>query len=425
MQIKDTGPVISQVTLDRNREELLRVARSGGSTPPELQSEQLGRVTELNKPKDIPSPGPATGAKPQDITLPNPVKMVDATRDNANLDSAEKAIGDALSYDRDSSDDTAKIADSLNVRLSPPVTKMVDGVKWQRLDFPSRNVFYLDLKEDIYVRPLSVATVNNIYKSIERQSPALYFDALNEHISIDIRDLTYPDFVYFCYWLRIESFPKTPYTFNWVSRYGNTNTVVMQTLPFKVHELQMTREEYLEYRALGIVMPSLREAEVLSNMNEEDEGDRENRWAVNYAQYVDKGDHPLDQNLMRYKLDRLLSNPDASFIETIQEFSDKVTHGIDEVLVLRDQHFTIGKAISYLEGMVETMTELIGAELHSNGGAPTTETLAMADRLEYYSAELKELITARDNGEEYTPKEEEVVTRELRNVDMFPTKNTA
>lgn len=435
MQFKDNdGPVkglsITPQTLEENRKRMLEAARpsrtdESDSSGPAPQPE----ITNLNAtPQEIEAgvadakrPNIATPQQPV-ITAPTtdqPKKHVDALREQASQGTSEKLTDEDLSYENSAQVNVAKSTADYKVNISPPTEKKIDGATWQRLDFPSLGVFY-ESSEAIFVRPLSVPTLNKIYISIERSDPSMYFDALNEHVSIDVRDLTYPDFVYFCYWLRIESFPSTPYTIPWTSRYGNPNKVVLRKMPFKIVELKMTRDEYAKYKSHGIVMPTLRESEFISQLDNANQVDRDNQWAVNYAQYMDVSDLPMDENIMRNKIDRFLNHPNVEIITLINQFANENQHGIEETLTLKDENFDQKKAVAFLENIIESIRMLVEARLEANSGEPDADILGMMEKMEEYQTELKDIQEANEKEEVYTPKEEEVVTRPLRDVDMFP-----
>lgn len=221
-----------------------------------------------------------------------------------------------------------------------------------RLELPSRCVPYSF--DSVSARPLNVGDIISVI-SAGRDLTGL-LDALAPALNQDIRDLTAGDLRFLMYWWQRNSLPATPYTINWVSRYGNRCKSVVNTSTLKPVELKMTRDEYAVFRSKGIIFPSLRDAEAIDTIDLTPP----QRFLAERAQYVyvDENDIPADVNPMTYRMEVLSSMP-LSFLEDVREFSKLVDHGINETLSVVDENFDPKTAVSQLRKGAADLTVYI------------------------------------------------------------------
>ncbi|QIG70228.1 hypothetical protein EVB87_128 [Rhizobium phage RHph_N28_1] len=273
---------------------------------------------------------------------------------------------------------------------------------WQRQEVPSLGVPYGISTNSIWVRPLDVPMLAQVHAAqMEGQrgnnfkALTMFIDALSPTIrEMDIRDLTVPDWHSHLYWLRLNSYPRSPFTVPWISRYGNENISRVTSSHFEFEELAMTREEFLKWRKKGITFPTLRDMEMLTNPEMNDA----TRWTITYAQYV-YIEGPVTPDLMKRKIDALnKGGPDL--IADINEFGALMSHGVVEQISVRDEKFEINAAIEYIENEIEQLTTALNAALDKSdeSGEAMGRLFNIGMRVTERGEEVKKLKAVRENG---------------------------
>lgn len=230
-----------------------------------------------------------------------------------------------------------------------PTTKLsVDEDGWFRQEVPSMCVPYK--VDEILVRPLTVPMLARVHaaqvaaQKNDYKAFTMMVDALAPTIkSFDIRDLTVPDWHSHLYWLRLNSYPRTPMTIPWTSRYGNELHTRVTSSNFEFQMLEMTRERLGWWRSQGITFPTVRDMEVL---NDPDLSDA-TRFEITYAQYIYL-EGPVTADTMKRKIEKL-EELGADIIGMINQFSTEMTHGVIEQVVVEDVKFDLDNAIAYME----------------------------------------------------------------------------
>lgn len=302
------------------------------------------------------------------------------------------------------------------------------GPEWRRVDFPSNLVPYKNITE-IYVRTFQVADLEAVYDSVETRNHSGYIDALDQCISVDIRDLTVPDFMYFQYWLRMASYTKSPYTITWTSRYGDDIEERLSMPNLKVQSLEMTREQYAEWEAQGVCFPTVRESEYIINATSESpDGEVDNppdNWAMQNAQYLKLPDDAPKHNRMEQKISLLRSSKDVDLLVTIQEFAAAIDHGVIESIVTVNPKFEPKKAIEFLRDQAIRLRTLArGAAEQSEAIEQAAGMIRLVEAAQEFDDEAQLIEDTLAKGEKYTPRKEDIVLRNIGPVDMFPTANT-
>jgi uncharacterized protein YqfB (UPF0267 family) len=305
---------------------------------------------------------------------------------------------------------------------SAPKTRSVKPAhldeKWQRVDFPSNLVPYPGIN-DIYLRSFTVPVLEQIYDAIEARNHTAYIDAMSKCISMDIRDLTVPDWIYAQYWIRISSFTRSPYTIRWTSKYGNEHATSVKLTDLKTVILDMQPEEYNEWVKKGFSFPTLRESEFM--ILNEDEESPDNNWVVQNAQYLYLAPD-FEGDRMKEKIRLFRERGDVEFLTDIQDFAARTEHGVVESIKLRDEKFDAVKAKEFLIHSANQLRTLAkaGADNENMDLDNTAGIIALAEKAEEYETEAAAIQTAIDAGETYQPEEEVVVLRSIQPTDMFP-----
>lgn len=292
---------------------------------------------------------------------------------------------------------------SKTARGAPSPNTTIDNTDegWQRQEVPSLGIPYGLATASIWVRPLTVPMLAQVHAAqVEGQrnmfkALTMIIDALSPTIrDMDIRDLTVPDWHSHLYWLRLNSYPRSPFTVPWTSRYGNDNVSRVNSSHFEFEELEMTREKYAAWRKRGITFPTLRDMEMLTDP----ELNSATRWTITYAQYIHI-DGPITNDLMKRKI-AMLEKGGPDLIAEINEFATEMSHGVVEQIKVRDDKFEINSAIEYIEKEVELLTDALNAALDKSddAGSEMQRMFNIGMRVTERNEELKTLKAVRENG---------------------------
>lgn len=293
------------------------------------------------------------------------------------------------------------------------VTNNALDARWVRQDFPSRHLAYDG--QDIYVRPMEIIDLSRTSAASRSGNFTQYLDALAKCISIDIRALTPPDFNFFLYWLRMNTFPTAPMTIKWTSKYGNECEFRVQQTNLEIIELEMSRSEYSNWVARGIGLPTVRDMELITG----DGIPEEDKWRSELAQYVVT---PISdpKEYLASKL-QILENMGPQGYLDIQEFAKKIEHGVVERAKVRDTKFEPEKAIAYLRSTADDLEES-ARKLVANGLDRGQEVplLALAQHAEKMREEANTIEQTINNGTTFIP-EQEVIALSINAMSFFPS----
>lgn len=290
---------------------------------------------------------------------------------------------------------------SLSTSKDIDVGMMQDG--WTSLEFPSRMIAY-DV-DDIQVKPINVGILSRVHAAQQAKSFSLLIDAIQNCCNYDLRALTVPDFYYFMYWLRINSYPKSPLKVNWTSKYGNANSTITRMSHYDIKELEMTKEEYFGYLERGLCFPTIRETEY--SMENEDTLPEDEKWLIGYAQYIYVEDNKPDHNYIKRKIEhfKTLGN---DILTDIEEFSSKMEHGVIEQVRVSDEKFELESAIKHMREEIETTSRLIEQAAESGELENIRALGGLAQHIDKRIEEVEALEKALEEGIEVTPDEEVV-----------------
>jgi len=350
------------------------------------QSDTLARIAELKAKSE------------QTSSTPQPFKMTDM-REPVKETPASIEIKDKEGYE-----------------VKPVVTNLPGNVEdgWTRQQFLTKDLLY----PEVHVRPMNMAVLKRL-AAARAEEPARSFtmmlDALQNCISIDIRSLSVPDLYFFQYWLRLNSYPRSPLTIQWTSKYGNANISRISGMSnFEMQEISMTREELKRWQKEGISIPTVRDMEVLISH----ELSADDEWEIQYSQYMYVEN--IDENYLKNKIQSFHA-AGLDVITRIDEFSNLIAHGVVEHVTCHDQHFDLDKAITYLLDEIEVLgISLSEIQKQEDTTERNASVLAIIQHLDSRNTLLKTLQTAKENNEEVRP-EKEVVSIGLPDINMlFP-----
>lgn len=328
--------------------------------------------------------------------------------------------------------DTASASPTRNPTSSIPDAKLTsDEAGWIRQEFPSLGVPYGREGQPFWVKPFDVTILANVHAAQatgerpgnELKAFTMLVDALSPCIkNFDIRDLTVPDYFSFMYWLRLNSYPRSPFTVPWTSKYGNEVVSKLNYSDFEFEELSMTSDEYRKWRKEGLTFPTVRDMEILTDSTLE----VKDRWYINYAQYI-YVDGPPDANWMRRKIDRFIEmGTDA--VSLVKEFAAKASHGVIEQIRVSDSSFDIDKAIAFFKEQIDTLTDILNAALGEAAEEDTNGVqalIAIGSKLTELKEDYDKLVKIKANngiyqGKIYTPEKEVVPLAPASATLLFP-----
>ena len=296
------------------------------------------------------------------------------------------------------------------------------GEDWVRQELLCSSILYT---EDTFLRTLDTRTLKKLAGARAASSYTQMIDALDAHINIDIRDLSVPDLTFMMYWLKMNSYPRTGMTIHWTSKYGNENMTRVSTSDrrseledgialMEINEIQMTKEELYDWQQQGITIPTVRDMEVLlQDLSTEDE------WEIRYAQYM-YVEGPVGKDFLDRKI-AAFHDAGPEIVSLIDEFSEKIKHGVIEQIKARDKHFDLDRAILSLTEQLDSLGELLTALQTEEKTVQTGQTiLGLIAHIDDRQQDLKRLYDAQKSGIDFTP-DEEVVNVGPADINMlFP-----
>lgn len=224
---------------------------------------------------------------------------------------------------------------------------------WVFQEFPSHFVPYDGHR--FFVRPLDWELLGRLHAIRLKKNPNSFsqmLDVFNNCVKgIDIRDLTMGDFYSFMYWLRINSYPKTPFSMEYTSKYGGGERKIYVRMnkaerdakveqaekakrptkdknwhDLEIVELEMSVEQYAYWKQKGIRFPTVRDFELLSV----EPIAEEEKYISTFAQYVvvDKAELTEDNYFQKHM--STLKEFGLSFITEIDDFATQIKHGVVE-----------------------------------------------------------------------------------------------
>jgi len=251
------------------------------------------------------------------------------------------------------------------------------------LDLPSNYVFY-DYDE-LRVRKFNIRDAAKLTNASDLKSYVSFRDAIQCCINQDVDNLTLGDFKFICYWLRANSFPKTPITVEWTSKYGNR--LVTPVLKNQITTLvtDITKEQFKEWQDKGFDVPRMKFSEVYDT-----DLDSEGRFLYDNGIYF-KGD------TWKEKIDNLMNYTEENGLDGIlilNEFDKLIEHGVEEKVMVLDTKFDVDEYKKKLKNKIVTIVNTM-ERLVAN-----TEDYEVLESLKYkLEAELTSILEKEAKGE--------------------------
>lgn len=233
--------------------------------------------------------------------------------------------------DPDLEDSTPVLDKSVNRQFKPKVKPPIDSRYIELTELPSRFIPYE--AQSLYIRPFSVMELKLIARSVEQNSIDYISQAIDNCIDLDVYSLTIPDYFYLYYWLRIESYPNTPYYCKWECNEIQTDESVcghQNISPLTQNEISISYlEENQQITNSLLDYPRVRLLEDLTIAALEKNGIRklfssDDLLLIEAAKWVKEGSTIFD------KIKILEGQPDLSLYEAAIHLNQTVQYGVYE-----------------------------------------------------------------------------------------------
>jgi hypothetical protein len=250
-------------------------------------------------------------------------------------------------------DDTAVIEDLLAqfyaAKIQSQQLQTVVTEKFVPITLPSGNLFYG--VAEVRAKKLGFSNMKKLSNIMATKSLDIMVDAVAPCLSIDVRQLTEGDFIYFLYWLRTTSLPRTPITMRWRSRYGTTETLSISMTSLKENHIKKTKDKLgtLEiFKSMGFDMPRVYDMLAASTYNA-DRFDIDELFTIERVQYFNPAENETFGDRV-IRVEALLED-ELSLLEDLREFRKEFEHGVDEIASVQadTKTFDPAKAAEYLE----------------------------------------------------------------------------
>lgn len=277
---------------------------------------------------------------------------VDIKREKSTMFGKQKSDKDEHNEGENKNNEKDKVS-SVDYNPNPKYVKERQNANsnYIRVVLPSKNIFY-DF-DDIQIKPFEVGDLLKLSRAQQERNYSMVIDTIDAVTNQNVRELSKNDFYYILYMLRLLSYPKTPTTFNWVSKYGNKNKTTIDITNLEVINIDMTKDEYKVWEAKGFSVPRVRDLEIELT----EDLDQDLQWLFERAQFL-TGDNLLD------KIEKLKTST-LDVLEDMHEFRQLINHGVKETVTLVDKLFDPEQYLEMLKGKLrhaQSVNEWQGAK---------------------------------------------------------------
>lgn len=215
---------------------------------------------------------------------------------------------------------------SPSATLAPSRSSSREDLPTYSVDLPSYGVFYPKGIKSVSVSAFTVGQVRALKAIDETSYEAARQKVLVETIgksihNFDVMDLTHGDFVFLMYWLRLNSYRKSPFQLKYTSPIdGVKRETVVSSTNLKVIELDRARPINPKYGYITV-------REQIQLLEESEPG----------LKYVMK--HAAFLNLPTMNLMAKCEHLESMHVDTIPEIEQHITstlHGVSEHVVVRE-----------------------------------------------------------------------------------------
>lgn len=213
------------------------------------------------------------------------------------------------------------------------------------LDLPSKFVFY-DFK-DLHVRKLTIRDAAKLTRASTQANYKSFKEAIQGCIDRDVDVLTYGDFRYICYWLRVNSYPATPITIEWTSKYFNKNVSTVLKDDVITLVTDMTEESFKKWQEKGFDVPRMK----FSDAFDKESPDKEESFIYQNAIYF-KGDTWEE----KFKnMDEYYAENGLDAVNIVKELDKEIEHGVEEYVTAIDTKFDVNDYKAKLEDKLKRL----------------------------------------------------------------------
>jgi len=275
--------------------------------------------------------------------------------------------------------------------------------KYQSISLPSGFIFY-DF-DTIKVRKFEIRDLAKMNRVVQNESTKMFKEVIQNCVDRDINLLTAGDFKYICYWLRLNSYPKSPMTVKWLSKYGNENISQVRKSELQVYAPEITEKQLAKWREEGFEVPITKFSNIFDTELESDD-----EFLYSNAQFF-RGDtweekiHTMEDYLEKNGLEAL---------NKVKEFDDLIDHGVKEELTVVDSKFDVDEYIKVLKTRIEKMKKAVDITINTT----SEEASLLALMLDNTEKELADL-TKRVENEEVVQADPEQIFLEMDAVEFL------
>lgn len=256
--------------------------------------------------------------------------------------------------------------------------------KYISVSLPSGFIFY-DF-DSIRIRKFEIRDLAKMHRVMQNQSYKMFKEVIQGCVDININKLTSGDFKYICYWLRLNSYPKSPMTVEWRSRYGNDNVAQVRKSELQVYGPEITKEQLEQWRSEGFEMPTLEFSNIFDQKLDDDDD-----FLYSNAQFF-KGS-TWEEKIAT--MEEYLEKNGLEALTKVKEFDDLVDHGVKEELTVYDSLFDPIAYQKTLKNRIEKMKKALAMVLDTT----STEAATLSTMLDVSEKELEELTKKIEAGE--------------------------
>lgn len=225
---------------------------------------------------------------------------------------------------------------------------------------PSRGFFYGN-KKDITLRSFKVGDLKKLQHFLQTNNITHLIDAIQNCVEqgVDVRELTYGDFLFIVFKIVFSSHPNPEYKFKWTSFYANENEMQINPSSLDIIQLNTVKllEELPDYPKFRLTPCLVKSYEALHNNshNPEDDStwDYEKTWLYEeVARFLDEASP--EEQLLRAENMSLNSEEYVA----LKKFKTLIEHSVKTTLQVRDTLFEPTKALEVLEVRLVNLEEL-------------------------------------------------------------------
>lgn len=269
---------------------------------------------------------------------------------------------------------------------------------------PSRGFFYAD-KKDIVFRAFRVGDLKKLQHFLQTDNISHLIDTVQNCVEpgVDVRELTFDDFLYVVFRIVFDSHPDPKYKFIWNSFYGNDNEITIAPSDLEVTDLKYKDllAQLPKFRELGLTPLLVKSYETYHN-NQYKEDDASS-WDVEKTWLYKEVACFLNEASPEAQLQKAESLEITS--DTYQKlglFKQLVKHSIKMELTVSDRKFNPEEAIKTLTDRVEALKAIKDTEIDTYNELAANDLM----NIDIIQAEINRIQDGLTQSQEVRAKEE-------------------